>query len=106
APFADAVASEEAAESASALIMIAPPAASERFVVAVAVCSARVKPSEKPMALSGAVDAPVAREETAADCVAVTAIAPAAVSVPPGCVPIIALVETIEIATATTGVIA
>ena len=106
APFADAVASDDAAESASALIVTAPPAASERFVVAVAECSARVKPSEKPMALSGAVDAPVAFDETAADCVAVMPIAPVAVSVPPGCVPIVALVETMEIATATTGVIA
>src|SRR5256885_74891 len=92
-PFAESVsapvAPDDAGGSGGGVIVTAPPAASERFVVAVAECSARVKPSEKPMALSGALDAPVAFDETAADCVAVMPIAPVAVSVPPGCVPIV-----------------
>ena len=106
APLALAVASLVAADAPSTVKLIAPPALSERCVLASTECSASVKPSEKPIALSGAVEAPVAFDETDADCVALTEIAPVVVSVPRACVPMVAFVETIEMATATTGVTA
>ena len=106
APFAPAFASLDAADAPSASMVIAPPAASERAVVASTEWSASVKAIEKPIALSGAVVEPVAFVDADAVWSAWIVSVPVVTSVPPACVPMAALVSTIEIATAMTGVTA
>ena len=105
APAAEAFASLAAPDTPRASKVIAPPELSERPVVALTECSARVKPIEKPTAAPLALAEPVALAEALADCSACTVSVPVVVSgARPR--PMAALVSTIEMATATTGVIA